>query len=580
MITRPLVPAFLALLLALALAPDARACGCFTPPDPANPVVQAGERILFAMDGNTIRATIQIQYAGSAADFGWILPLPSVPTLEVTTDELFFALARGTQPSYVVSSRFAQGCEPPQAGSGLDGQGSGSSDPNGPLVLQDSVGPYDYAVLKADDKTAMLDWLKTNRYFVPAGTDDVVAQYIHKGAFFLALRLKSGHATGDIQPVVVTYNSDLPMIPIVLTSVTAQPGMNVWAWVLGGARAIPRNYRHVVLDDAALLWPVSFFGGPGLGGTVSGLPNNYFDVVGKAVKEVPGHHAFVTEFARPMTKAHERIFPAGVYGDLAELAKIADARKYLDYLRTYQYSFSPGMVQILQKYIKQPEGLKDLQGNPASPASYYYNFTFWWSNNPKAFQGFDLSFDAAALTAELESKIVKPMRAVAADFQKSAYLTRLFTRLDPSDMSADPVFSTNPDLPEVSNDHAATMDVMCMPGQWSWTGTLQTEQGFRIGYGMSLQPPNPWPAVPAALRIETLRESGPPVVETDNTKKIAMVLGQTLPEDPGPDGGTGGNPGNKATGGCGIGGGAGSGMGAIGLILALAMLGRRTRRRD
>jgi len=36
------------------------------------------------------------------------------------------------------------------------------------VVEQASIGPYDYAVLKADDESAMLQWLSDNRYFVPA----------------------------------------------------------------------------------------------------------------------------------------------------------------------------------------------------------------------------------------------------------------------------------------------------------------------------------------------------------------------------------------------------------------------------
>ena len=67
----------------------AQACGCFTPPDPAVPVVQAGERILFAHHEGRVTAHIQIQYQGNAAEFGWILPLPSLPTMTLGTQELF-----------------------------------------------------------------------------------------------------------------------------------------------------------------------------------------------------------------------------------------------------------------------------------------------------------------------------------------------------------------------------------------------------------------------------------------------------------------------------------------------------------
>src|SRR5262245_35658829 len=88
---RNLTP-FALLGLALFYTSDASACGCFTPPDPSVPIVQAGERIAFAMSGGTVTAHIQIQYQGTASDFGWLLPLPSVPTLDLGTDELFTQL--------------------------------------------------------------------------------------------------------------------------------------------------------------------------------------------------------------------------------------------------------------------------------------------------------------------------------------------------------------------------------------------------------------------------------------------------------------------------------------------------------
>ena len=80
------------------------ACGCFAPPDPSVPIVQAGERILFAVDNGVVTAHIQIQYAGEAKDFGWLLPLPSVPTLKLGTEELFTQLISTTQPRYFVKT--------------------------------------------------------------------------------------------------------------------------------------------------------------------------------------------------------------------------------------------------------------------------------------------------------------------------------------------------------------------------------------------------------------------------------------------------------------------------------------------
>jgi hypothetical protein len=161
---------------------------------------------------------------------------------------VFTSLINQTQPQYRVSNVFPLGCNirtSPTAGAGSfsdsGNQSEGKTNSPSPLVVQDSIGPYDYAVLKADSKDAMTKWLDDNRYFVPTGTQNAVDPYIRPGAFFLALKLKGGKAAGDLQPVVVRYASDLPMIPIVLTSVGANPNLGVQVFMLGAGRAIPRN---------------------------------------------------------------------------------------------------------------------------------------------------------------------------------------------------------------------------------------------------------------------------------------------------------------------------------------------------
>ena len=57
------------LSLYLAGPPRAEACGCFTPPDPSVPIVQAGENIAFEIENGVVTAHIQIQYSGPAAEF-------------------------------------------------------------------------------------------------------------------------------------------------------------------------------------------------------------------------------------------------------------------------------------------------------------------------------------------------------------------------------------------------------------------------------------------------------------------------------------------------------------------------------
>ncbi len=493
---------------------QAEACGCFTPPDPSVPIVQAGERILFAIEEGVVTAHIQIQYAGSAGEFGWLLPLPSVPTLELGTDELFAQLIQETQPKYRLTTAFEGNCRfgrggfgssPPSADGGTSG-GSNSSG-KGPLVIQDSIGPYDYAVLRGDSKDEMLKWLADNRYFVPVGTDQTVGNYLGPGKYFLALKLRSGQSAGDLQPVVVKYPSDYAMIPIELTSVGAQPNMGVQVWMLGGSRAIPRNYYHTVINDLAIDWYAA--------------GRNYNDVVIKAVAEAPEKHSFLTEYAGTSRIMQDRLDFPRRFGDPAAHAAAPSAIGFVQSLQSASFPFSSQVTTILGRYIPMPPGL---ERKKITPAQFYLSIDYFLSDDyrsqfPEDFEGWaGINYQPQKMVDELWERVVKPTLAAGALFRKFPYLTRLYTTISPEDMNLDPVFSFNKDLPDVAHEHQATLTYYCgVLGSDDPARTparLVTEQGWSVDYpnGTGNTQPPPPRDVAGSQRIEVLGEEGPPRV--------------------------------------------------------------------
>lgn len=571
------VSAGLASAVYFAQPPEADACGCFTPPDPSVPIVQAGENILFGVENGIVTAHIQVQYSGPAEEFGWLLPLPSIPELGVGTDEVFAQLIATTQPKYVLDAEYVGSCpfDPSRFGGG-GGGGAGSPEasddadggapPDSPLVLRDTVGPYDFAVLRADSKDAMLAWLDENRFFVPAGTDDVVDPYIRPGAYFLALKLRKGNDTGDLQPVVLDYESDYPMIPIVLTSVAADPDMGVLVWVLGDHRAIPRNFNHTKINDAKLDW--------------LNAGANYVDVVTDAVDEAEGHNSFVTEYAGTSAIMQNVLAPEWRFGDLDVLRTITDAVEYMNYLDSNGYSvvaggppfggrrYSGQLLAILQSHLPMPQGLID---NGTEPNSFYTDYAFYVNfycpDNPVECAGLTTEYDAVALTLEIEERVVEATRAANELFETHPYLTRMFTTLSPEEMVKDPVFSYNPDLPEVANEHRGTITYYC-DGIDDDDSTLvpaviRTEHGFKLSLPKGTSN-NPWlaAAMPASHFTEVLREEGRAIVVTDNTDAILAAI-------EGHDG-SGGGCSIALTGGRGL----PFGLGVLGLV-ALGWIRRR-----
>ncbi|MFZ5444327.1 MAG: DUF2330 domain-containing protein [Myxococcota bacterium] len=519
------------LSVAALAARRAEACGCFAPPDPTVPIVQAGERILFAVENGVVTAHIQIQYAGDAKDFGWLLPLPSVPTLKLGTEELFTQLINTTQPRYFVRTTTNDACGfrggfAPTASAGFDSGAVNESTGGGsPLVTQSSIGPYDYAVLRADSKDEMFNWLVNNHYFIPTGTDQTVGPYIRPGGYFLALKLKSGKSAGDIQPVVLTYPSALPMIPIILTSVAANPNMGIQVWMLGEGRAIPRNYNHVVINDAQIDW--------------LGQARNYNDVVIRAVSEAPEKHAFVTEYAGTAGVMVGQLDGPGRFGSTAELALQTGMSGFVRYLFEHGYTqpntqgfFAPTLLPAVKNLvlasIPRPAALAARGVSEDSfLASLDYYLGEYRAQHPEDFATWEPAFDPQALAAQLQEKVVGPTLEAGAIFRKYRTLSRLYTTLSPEDMTRDPVFSFNPSLPEVSRDHTAELRIECslFNDFNSAPATLTTEQGWVFHLSNRTAAPQVASGVPSALRIETLLEEGPAQVLTDNAQIIPRQTG-------------------------------------------------------
>jgi hypothetical protein len=516
----------------LFISRSADACGCFAaPPVVTTPVIQAGERIFFAARNGRVIAHIQIQYSGDAKDFGWLLPLPSVPVLKAGTDELFTQLEATTAPRFVLSSGttcqqglgFGCGARSPQARLATE---EDSRPPETPLVFLNTVGPYEAAVLKADNKDALIAWLSANRFVVPTTSDAALAPYLNPGAYFVALKLRSGKTAGDLTPIIVEYESELPMIPITLTSIGATPNMGIQVFLAGNGRAVPRNYRHVVVNDALLNW---------VGGA-----NDYQALVTRAVAEAPDRQAFVTDFAGSTQVMRDVLAPPSRFGVESTLARETTPDTFILALWQQGFGLLPP-VREPNRFRPEPEPEPEprrfppalegivLEAVPVPPAMAMRGVTAerWLAeaptflstryrqDNPLDFVGYSPPpFDAPALTRRIFTEYVSMVRDTNFLFSEFPTLTRLFTTLSPEDMTRDPVFGFNPSLPEVPRERQASSVTDC-------NGTnprVVTDQGWVVPTGMSGM------NLPAALRVETLPEEGSPVVTLDNETTIRRTF--------------------------------------------------------
>ena len=444
------------LLLADASRNDTHACGGFF--CSASPMDQVGEKILFAFDGSTMTMQVQIQYQGTAEDFAWVLPIPAIPELMVGQNEVFRQLSFTTRPAFFLQFDQADECgffyPFPEAVEDL----ATSADVE--VASEERVGPYETAVIKADDAAAITEWLLANGYQIGDLGAELLEPYVANDSYFLALRLAADSDVGDLQPIGATYVAQQPMIPIRLTAVATQPDLGVLVWILGSDRAVPENYLHVRINEARIDW---YNGGP-----------NYAQVVTEAANEAGGR-AFVTDYAGPSKIMDKRLYSEGRF-DLETLRGVEDPSRFIDELLRQGFSRDSQMQSLLRRYIPIPaavieEGVLQVVFGGDETAyqrasddgllqalaerSFYNNIRGYeeWTG--------ELIFDAAAFTGALEEVVVEPLRQTQELFGEFPYLTRLFTTLSADEMTVDPLFVFNPDLPDVSNVHNAAGRFEC-----------------------------------------------------------------------------------------------------------------------
>ncbi len=519
----------------------AQACGGFF--CNRQPIEQSGENIVFAVEGDgTIETHIQILYQGTAEDFAWIVPVPAVPELGVSTNALFQQVRQSTNPSFPVEYERTGRCRrTPYCSDGyefiqtnsINADGSGPpraySDPDLDVILQEAVGPYDAVILAADDATALFDWLRDNGYDIPEASVPLLMEYIASGTFFVALKLQQDRGTGEIQPIVLRYAEQNPCIPIKLTSIATIPDMPVTAYILGDRRARPSNYRTTEpdLDDPGL-W-------------LEGA--SYFAAVSRAVDEAGGH-AFVTDYAGPT--------PALVLAlsSIEDLRSEWDPRQFLMKLQERGFNGDAQLRGILMRHLPPPEGV--------SP-DVFYNCLARGSDSCSdryvAYIGAH-GFNASTLVDDLDTVIVVPRARSQALVERHAQITRLTTTLSAEEMTLDPIFDLDADVPEASNIHPATYLIECSPDHFRF----HAPQTLILPSGRAhvLQEGIPYLGSDAAYCEDRAAGLYGPDVDAETARERALERGRPL-------GGGGGCSASRGR----------SGFGAALLVFVGLLMGRR-----
>ena len=508
-----------ALPFALLHAPEAEACGgtfCDTGPN-SMPVDQTGENVLFILDGQTVEAHIQIQYDPNAdADkFAWVIPMQVVPEFSVGSERLFQNLLAGTVPSYGYTTSFescgdsgsdgGEGDPGDGDGDAGDGDGDGDGDPNPEVVFQDIVGAYEIAVLSGGTVEGVMTWLGDNGYAQDIAAEPILGEYLDEGFMFVALKLAMNSEVSEIHPIVLNYEGNEPCVPLRLTRIAATDDMDVRVFFLGDARAVPSNYRHVLVNPLKIDW-INFGA-------------NYKEVVSLAVDaEHAEGNAFVTEYAGSSGVVqsfglYDPSWDAAPFVGMQATPELVGPELEAQGLMTcvndqgvITCEAHPLIEGLLDQYLPVPMNV--------SPGDFYSCML--------CYAGLidDQAWDANAFGTAIDERVIRPGLHAEQLLQQWPYLTRMFTTISPNEMMVDPIFHSNPNLPEVDNSRIGNRELLCDGGA---VFTLPD------GREVYMTNPNVWPEIggaemPYEEDVELATMVGPNQVLADRTPEINALL--------------------------------------------------------
>lgn len=471
------------------------------------PVDQTGENVLFVMGDGIVEAHVQIQYQGDPERFAWIVPMQGHDIeVSVGSQVLFDRLLQGTVPSYGYTTQRDQ-CEQTAAGFGRsaptaaspeDASFAGNDDGKGvDVLLRKTVGSFEVSIVEADSSNTLVEWLDTEGYQNVDTAPAILQGYVDKGFVFVAIKLTAGAGVDEIHPLTFKYSGGEPCVPLELTAVAAVEDMGVRTFFLGRHRAVPTNYRHVVVNPLKVDW--LNFGA------------NYRDVISEAVDvEHADGQAFVTEYAGP-----SGVVASGLRSpswDAARFETIAP-EVVIDELEVQGLLYCDGgfcnynhplILPLLQEFLPRPSGVSD---------EAFYSCVDCYSGQWDA-----AAWDPEAFAAALDERVIAPAAHADDILADNPYLTRLFTLISPYEMTLDPMFEENPELSDVPLPGLGTQRILC---------SGMTLFVMPDGRQVAIDDDGQWPDfddMSAAEEVQEFRLAGEPTVLVSHAASIRSSL--------------------------------------------------------
>jgi hypothetical protein len=290
--------------IVLVSAERAAADGCFFGPivqieqvgQSTSLVASPKQEAILASDGKMVQVVLRTHFRAGPPELAWVVPVPARPmNIQKVDDAVFSKLEEVTAPRFY---RLTEGTGF-QFHFGCGAAAEQTTVISAPVRVEEtgSAGIFDYAVLSADDPTALAKWLNENKYHVHDSAEAILKRYVEKKWHWLAMKVRpeaSEQKTLAPHPITYTYQSSELVFPLVISRISAEAENEIVLYVVGRHRFCCSNWSNRTLDDFSVrqVSKPAGKGGPPTSGT------NYEDLVRQYTAQYGGH-LFVTEFSDP-----------------------------------------------------------------------------------------------------------------------------------------------------------------------------------------------------------------------------------------------------------------------------------------
>ncbi len=260
-------------------------------------------QVVLMREGNRTVLSMQNNYQGPPEDFAMVIPVPVVLKKEQvkTLPRDVFKRVDTLSAPRLVEYWEMDPCyvEPP-----MDRYESGIPLPSSvplalggaapPLVKVEArfeVGEYDIVILSAKDALALEQWLKQNKYKIPAGAEPLFKPYVQQGLKFFVAKVNAKKVTFEngqakLSPLRFHYDSEKFELPVRLGLINAKDKQDLIVHILG------RNQRYEMANLPNVTIPTNIDLAPS---AKSEFPFFYVSLFDRTLAKNP--KAVITEYA-------------------------------------------------------------------------------------------------------------------------------------------------------------------------------------------------------------------------------------------------------------------------------------------